>query len=113
MGGRIALRGFCGTGALVGIDGPVMSEFVMDAIRCSGEADTFKSSPLLLLTAIEVIGVTRLLIGVDELRLLRDVGVVIPGGGREAKDDAFTGDGGKEEGRSEGREGREGRVKLG
>ena len=83
MGGRIAFRGFWGNGELFGIVGPVMRELVIEAIRCRGEADTLKSSPLLLLTAIEVIGVTRLLSGVDELRLLSDVGVLIPEGGRE------------------------------
>lgn len=66
------MRGFCETGALLEMGGPVMRELVMEAMRCSGDADTFMSSPVLL-TAMEVMGVTRLPRGVAVLR---------PGGGR-------------------------------
>lgn len=75
------MSGFCGTDEFVEIVGPVMRELVIEAMRCSGDADTLKSSPpLLLLTAMEAMGVTRLLSGVDVLRLLREVAVLRPGG---------------------------------
>lgn len=77
----MALSGFWGTVELVEMVGPVMSELVIEAMRWRGEADTQSSVPLLLLTAMEVIGVTRLLSGVGALRLLSEVAVLRPGGG--------------------------------
>lgn len=81
MGGRMAFRGFGGTGELAEMAGPVMRELVMEAMRWRGEAETLRSSPLLL-TAMEVMGVTRLARGVAELRLLRGVAELRPEGGR-------------------------------
>lgn len=63
MGGRTALRGFWETGLVEEMGGPVMRELVMEAMRWRGDADTLRSSPLLL-TAMEVMGVTRLPRGV-------------------------------------------------
>lgn len=70
----MALRGFWLPELPELMAGPVMRELVMEAIRWRGEADTLMSSPTPLLTAMEVMGVTRLPRGV--------AGVLRPEGGK-------------------------------